>query len=194
MLQLKRSLLVFLGLSLICGLIYPLAVTMTAQAVFREKANGSVIKQENRIVGSQMIGQLFTSSKYFHGRPSATDPQYDASNSGGSNLAPSSAKLVAATRMRIEQIRREDYLMSDTTIPADLVLTSASGLDPHISPASAELQVRRIAMERKIPADALEKMIRQYTEQPLLGIWGKERVNVLLLNMALDGVAKTNAD
>ncbi|MBP7230468.1 MAG: potassium-transporting ATPase subunit KdpC [Syntrophaceae bacterium] len=194
MLQLKRSLLAFLWLSLICGLIYPLVVTVTAQAVFQEKANGSIIKQGNQIMGSQWIGQLFTSSGYFHGRPQASDPQYDASNSGGSNLAPSSAKLIESARKRIEQVRRENDLTADAKIPADLVLTSASGLDPHISPASAELQVRRIAMKRKISEADLRKIIRRYTEQPLLGIWGQERVNVLLLNLALDNACKQNVN
>jgi len=194
MLQLKRSLLAFLWLSLICGLIYPLVVTVIAQAVFTEKSNGGIIKQGNQIMGSQLIGQLFTSPKYFHGRPSATDPQYNAASSGGSNLAPSNAKLIAQAQSRVEQVRRENYLSPDTQIPADLVLTSASGLDPHISPASAELQVLRIAGERKITEAELAKMIRQNTEQPLLGIWGKERVNVLLLNLALDGFVKKSAD
>ena len=139
-------------------------------------------------MGSQLIGQLFTSPKYFHGRPSATDPQYDASNSGGSNLAPSSAKLIAQAQARVEQVRTENGLSADAPVPADLVLTSASGLDPHISPLSAALQVKRIAGERKIPEADLEKIIQQNTEQPLLGIWGKERVNVLQLNLALDGI------
>lgn len=188
MLQLKRSLLAFLWLSLICGLIYPLAVTIIAQTVFTEKSNGSIIKHGKQIMGSQLIGQLFISPKYFHSRPSATDPQYDASNSGGSNLAPSSAKLITQARARVEQVRGENYLSPDTQIPADLVLTSASGLDPHISPASAEIQVLRIAGERKIPEAELMMMIRLNTEQPLLGIGGKERVNVLLLNLALDGI------
>lgn len=194
MLQLKRSLLAFLWLSLICGLIYPLAITMTAQAVFQEKANGSVMKQGSQIMGSQWIGQLFTSPAYFHGRPQASDPPYDASNSGGSNLAPSSAKLIGQAQKRIQQIRGENSLPPDAKIPADLVLTSASGLDPHISPASAELQVRRIATERKISEADLRKMIRRYTEQPLLGIWGQERVNVLLLNLTLDAACKQNVN
>lgn len=188
MLQLKRSLLAFLWLSLICGLIYPLAVTIIAQTVFTEKSNGSIIKHGKQIMGSQLIGQLFISPQYFHSRPSATDPQYDASNSGGSNLAPSSAKLITQARVRVEQVRGENYLSPDTQIPADFVLTSASGLDPHISPASAEIQVLRIAGERKIPEAELMMMIRLNTEQPLLGIGGKERVNVLLLNLALDGI------
>ena len=188
MLQLKRSLLAFLWLSLICGLIYPLVVTFTAQTVFTEQANGSVIKHGNQIMGSRLIGQHFTSPGYFHGRPSATDPQYDASNSGGSNLAPSNAKLIAQVKARVEQVRRGNYLPSDAQIPADLVLTSASGLDPHVSPESAAIQVHRIAVERNIPEVELETMIRQNTEQPLLGIWGKERVNVLKLNLAVDGI------
>ncbi len=194
MLQLKRSLLAFLWLSLICGLIYPLVITIIAQTVFSEKSNGSIIKHGNQIMGSQLIGQLFTSPQYFHGRPSATDPQYDASNSGGSNLAPSNAKFITQVHARIEQVRTENGLPLNTPVPADLVLTSASGLDPHISPVSAELQMRRIAKERKIPEVELEKMIRQNTEQPLLGIWGKERVNVLLLNLALDDYVKKRAD
>lgn len=192
MLQLKRSVVVFLWLSLICGLIYPLVITIIAQTVFSAKSNGSVIKNGHQIMGSQLIGQRFTSPKYFHGRPSATDPQYDASNSGGSNLAPSSAKLIALAQTRVGQARMENGLSAGTPVPADLVLASASGLDPHISPASAELQARRIAGIRKIPEAELEKMIRQYTELPLLGIWGQERVNVLMLNMALDGVVKQN--
>ena len=194
MLQLKRSLLVFLWLSLICGLIYPLIITIAAQTVFTEKANGSIIKHGKQIMGSQLIGQLFTSPGYFHGRPSATDPQYDASNSGGSNLAPSNAKLIAQVQSRVGQARTENGLSANAILPADLVLTSASGLDPHISPLSAKLQIRRIADERKIPEADLEKIIRQSTENPLLGIWGKERVNVLLLNLALDGFLKKSAD
>jgi K+-transporting ATPase ATPase C chain len=188
MLQLKRSLLAFLWLSLICGLIYPLTITIIAQAVFPEQSNGSIIKNWRQIIGSRLIGQQFTSPKYFHGRPQASDPPYDASNSGGSNLAPSSAKLIAQAQSRVEQIRRGNYLSPDTQIPADLVLTSASGLDPHISPLSAALQVTRIANARNITETELEKIIQQNTEQPLLGIWGKERVNVLQLNIALDGI------
>jgi potassium-transporting ATPase KdpC subunit len=188
MLQFKRSLLAFLWLSLICGLIYPLVITIIAQTLFTEKANGSVIKHGNQIMGSQLIGQLFTNSKYFHGRPSATDPQYDASNSGGSNLAPSNAKFIALAQTRVDHARTENGLSAEAPVPADLVLTSASGLDPHISPQSAALQIKRIADARKITEADVEKIIQQNTEQPLLGIWGKERVNVLELNIALDGI------
>lgn len=186
MLQLKRSILIFLWLSFICGLIYPLAVTITAQTVFSEKANGSIIKNGSRIMGSQLIGQLFTSPKYFHGRPQASDPQYNASGSGGSNLGPTNAKLIAQAQERVAQVLTENGLPLDATVPADLVLTSASGLDPHISPASAAIQIRRIAKERKMSESDLAKVIQQNTEKPLLGLWGKERVNVLMLNLALD--------
>jgi K+-transporting ATPase ATPase C chain len=186
MLQMKRSFLVFAGLSLICGLIYPLIITVISQIIFFPESNANVIKKGNIIIGSQQIGQLFTSQKYFHGRPSAADPPYDASNSGGSNLAPSSAKLLGQVKTRIEQVRRENKLPANTPIPADLVLASASGLDPHISPEAALLQVLRIAQERKITLLDIEKMIHQNTQHPFLGIWGKERVHVLNLNIALD--------
>jgi len=186
MLQMKRSLLVFAGLSIICGLIYPLMITAVSQAIFPRQSNANIIKNGDIIIGSQLIGQLFTGPKYFHGRPSATDPPYDASNSGGSNLAPSSAKLLEQVKTRIEQVRRENRLSANTPIPADLVLASASGLDPHISPEAALLQVSRIARERNIPQSVIEKIVQQNTEKPFLGIWGKERVHVLNLNIALD--------
>ena len=186
MLQMKRSLLVFAGLSLICGLIYPLVITAVSQAIFPRQSNANIIKNGDIIIGSQLIGQLFTRPKYFHGRPSAADPPYDASNSGGSNLAPSSAKLIGQVQTRIEQVRRENRLPANTPIPADLVLASASGLDPHISVDAALLQVPRIAQERKITVVNIERMIHQNTQHPFWGIWGKERVHVLNLNIALD--------
>ena len=184
--QLKRAVLVFAGLSLICGLIYPLMITAVSQAIFPRQSNANTIKNGDVIIGSQLIGQLFTGPKYFHGRPSATDTPYDASNSGGSNLAPSSAKLLEQVQTRIEQVRRENRLPANTPIPADLVLASASGLDPHISVDAALLQVPRIAQERKITLLDIEKMIHQNTQHPFWGIWGKERVHVLNLNIALD--------
>ncbi len=186
MLPMKRSLLVFAGLSLICGLIYPLIITAVSQITLFSESNAAVIKKGDMIVGSQQIGQLFTGPKYFHGRPSAIDPPYDAGNSGGSNLAPSSAKLLGQVKARVEQVRRENRLPANTSIPADLVLASASGLDPHISLEAALLQAPRIAQERKITAANIEKMIHQNTQHPFWGIWGKERVHVLNLNIALD--------
>ena len=184
--QLKRSFLVFAGLTLICGLIYPLIITVISQIIFFPESNANVIKKGDIIIGAQQIGQLFTGQKYFHGRPSATNPPYDASNSGGSNLAPSSAKLLEQVQTRIEQVRRENRLPANTPIPADLVLASGSGLDPHISVDAALLQVPRIARERKITLLDIERMIHQNTQHPFWGIWGKERVHVLNLNIALD--------
>jgi K+-transporting ATPase ATPase C chain len=186
MLQMKRSLLVFAGLSLLCGLIYPLAITAISQMIFSAESNANVIKKRDIIIGAQQIGQYFAGPQYFHGRPSATDPPYDASNSSGSNLAPSSAKLLEKVKTRIEQIRRENILPANAPIPADLVLASASGLDPHISVEAALLQAPRVARERKMTAENIEKIIRENTQHPNLGIWGKERVHVLNLNIALD--------
>jgi K+-transporting ATPase ATPase C chain len=188
MLQLKRSILVFMGLSIICGLIYPLGITAVSQAVFPRQSNASIVKNGDLVIGSQLIGQLYTHPEYFHGRPSAIDPPYDASNSMGSNLAPSSAKLLDQVKGRIELVRRENGLPSNMPIPADLVLASASGLDPHISVDAARLQAPRIAGQRKIPQAVIEKIIEQKTEKPLLGIWGSERVNVLQLNIALESI------
>jgi K+-transporting ATPase ATPase C chain len=192
MLQLKRSLLAFVWLTVLCGLIYPLAVTGAARVLFPALSGGSMIKHGETVVGSHLIGQQFIHSEYFHGRPSATDPPYDASNSGASNLAPSNAKLIAQVKNRIRSVRTENNLAADTPIPADLVLTSASGLDPHVSPAAARLQARRVAEKRKIPLTDVERLIKQNTEEPLWGIWGKARVNVLELNLALDAVKTGN--
>jgi potassium-transporting ATPase KdpC subunit len=188
MLQLKRAILVFAGLSIICGLIYPLGVTAVSQVLFPRQSNASIIKTGDIVIGSQLIGQLSTRPEYFHGRPSAIDPPYDASNSSGSNLAPSSAKLLEQVKGRIELVRRENGLPSNMPIPADLVLASASGLDPHISVESALLQAPRIAKARKIPQSAIEKIVHQNTENPFLGFWGSERVNVLQSNIALEQI------
>ncbi|HOW56788.1 MAG TPA: potassium-transporting ATPase subunit KdpC [Smithellaceae bacterium] len=190
MFQWKRSLLMFCGLSLICGLIYPLIITLTANIFFPEKAKGSIIKSGGQAVGSYLIGQQFTSPRYFHGRPSATDPVYDAGNSGGSNLAPSNAKLIAQASGQVQSIRMENDLTAGAAIPAELVLASASGLDPHISPAAAYMQAERVARERSIERSEVEKLIKDNTEEPFLWIWGKERVNILILNLALDGWKK----
>jgi len=188
MLQLKRSILVFAGLSVICGLIYPLGITAVSQAIFPRQSNVSVIKNGDIVIGSHLIGQLFTRAEYFHGRPSATDPPYDASNSSGSNLAPSSVKLLEQVKVRLEQIRQENGLPSNMPVPADLILASASGLDPHISAEVALLQAPRISKERKIPQSVIEKIVEQNVENPFLGIWGMQRVNVLRLNIALDSI------
>jgi K+-transporting ATPase ATPase C chain len=186
MLQLKRSILVFMGLSIICGLIYPLVITAVSQAIFPRQSNAGIINKRDIIIGSELIGQMFTRPEYFHGRPSATDPSYDASNSSGSNLAPSSAKLLKQVKARLEQVRKGNGLPANMPVPADLVLASASGLDPHISVEAALLQVPRIARERKVSESVIEKIVHQNTENPFLEIWGMRRVNVLRLNITLD--------
>jgi K+-transporting ATPase ATPase C chain len=185
--QVKRAIMIFLSLSFLCGLVYPLMMTTIAQVLFPHRAGGSLVMMDGRVAGSELIGQTFREHNYFHGRPSATVPAYDASASSGSNLGPTNAKLLEQVKERIEKVRQENGLVSShAPVPADLVLTSASGLDPHISPASAMLQVQRVARERRLPASEIELLVSRHTERPLLEIWGRERVNVLKLNMALD--------
>jgi K+-transporting ATPase ATPase C chain len=165
---------------------YPLFITGLSQFLFSQKANGSIITSNNKAVGSGLIGQQFNSPKYFHGRPSATEPAYNASGSAGSNLGPTNAHFLEEVRKRVEAVRNANGLPADTLIPADLVLASASGLDPHISVESAMLQVKRIAKERRVSESEVEEMVRRHIEHPLLGMWGEPRVNVLRLNLALD--------
>jgi len=140
----------------------------------------------NRVIGSEFIGQRFKGPKYFHGRPSTTDPAYNASASSGSNCGPSDEKFHNEVKRRIEEVRNQNGLPSNVAVPADLVLASASGLDPHISVEAAMLQVKRIARERRLSESGVEEMLRQSIEPRLLGIWGQPRVNVLKLNLAMD--------
>ena len=185
--QVKRAVIVFLSFSFLCGLVYPLMITAIAQALFPHRAGGSLVMVDGRVAGSELIGQTFREPGYFHGRPSATAPAYNASASSGSNLGPTNAKLLEQVKERIGKVRSENDLASfDAPVPADLVLTSASGLDPHISPASAMLQVQRVASERGLPESEIESLVSRHVEWPLLGVWGRERVNVLKLNTALD--------
>ena len=183
---LKQAILAFSVLAILCGLMYPLFITGLSQFLFPQKANGSIITSGNKAVGSGLIGQQFNSPKYFHGRPSGTEPAYNASSSAGSNLGPTNAHFLEAVKKRVEEVRNANGLPANTPIPADLVLASASRLDPHISIESAVLQVRRIAKERGVPESEIEKMVRRHIEQPLGGLWGEPRVNVLKLNLALD--------
>jgi len=183
---LKQAILAFCALAILCGLMYPLFITALSQFLFPQKANGRIITLDNKAVGSGLIGQQFNSPKYFHGRPSATDPAYNANGSAASNFGPTNAHFLDEVRRRVVEIRNKNGLPANTPIPADLVLASASGLDPHISVASAMLQVRRIAKERGVPESEVEEMARRHIEYPLLGIWGEPRVNVLKLNLALD--------
>ena len=176
----------FILLSVITGLAYPFIVTGIAKAAFPEEASGSLIVKDGKAVGSRLIGQNFTDPKYFWGRPSATGPMpYNAAASGGSNQGPLNPALVDAVKGRIEALKAADP-GNTRPIPADLVNASASGLDPHISPAAADYQAGRVARLRGIDPAALSALVAQYTEGRQWGIFGEPRVNVLALNLALD--------
>jgi K+-transporting ATPase ATPase C chain len=170
-----------LVLTIALGLLYPLAVWGVAQVVFPHEANGSLIEKDGKVVGSALVGQQFTSEKYFHSRPSANN--YDAANSGGTNLGPTSQKLITRVKEDAEILQAEN---PEKKIPADLVTTSASGLDPHISPAAADFQIPRIARARNLSETDLRKLVAQFTENRQFGIFGEPRVNVLKLNLELD--------
>jgi K+-transporting ATPase ATPase C chain len=169
---------------------YTYFVTAVAQITMPDKANGSLLYVDGKVVGSELIGQSFTSPGYFHGRPSALD--YEGDESAGSNLGPTSAKLMEKVSQRVEQVRRENGLAADAPVPADLVLTSASGLDPHISVESAMLQVARVATARGLPEPAVKALVDEHIEPPQLGVLGQEKVNVLKLNLALDELTRGN--
>ncbi len=169
--------------TLLFGLLYPLAVTGLSQLFFPKQANGSLLEKNGQVIGSRLIGQAFTSDKYFHSRPSAAGNGYDASASSGSNLAPTNKQLVDRVAQDVAKLQQEN---PGVPIPADLVTTSGSGLDPDISPAAAEFQIPRIARARGITADALRPVIARHTQPRQWGILGEPRVNVLELNLDLD--------
>lgn len=177
-------------MTLITGIVYPLATTGLAQVLFHEKANGSIAYINQQPVGSLIIGQQFADPRYFQGRPSAAGSGYDAASSSGSNLGPTNQKLMDDIALRVDEIRRQNGLANDAAIPADLATSSASGLDPHISPASAYLQVERVARGRSLSVEIVREAVDKCTEAPQLGILGEPRVNVLKLNMMLDQMAK----
>lgn len=185
---LRPALVLFIALSVITGLLYPLAVTGTAQAVFSHQANGSLILgADGKPVGSELIGQLYADPKNFWGRPSATgEKPYNGLASGGSNQGPLNPALHDAVAERVKALREADP-QQQAQVPIDLVTASASGLDPHISPEAARYQVPRVAKARNIPPEALEALIVRNTDEPWLGFLGEARVNVLELNMALNG-------
>jgi len=172
---------------LLCGL-YPVAIWGISQLLFPHPANGSLIESSDRkIVGSEWLGQNFTSAKYFHPRPSSAGSGYDAANSSGSNLGPTSQKLIDAVKQRVADYRKENGLADDVLVPGDAVTGSGSGLDPHISPKNAALQVSRVAKERGLSPDDVRSEIDKAMDRPSLGILGDAGVNVLKLNVALDG-------
>ena len=182
----RPALILFVILSVVTGLLYPLAVTGVAQAVFSHQANGSLITQNGKVVGSELIGQSFTAPGHFWGRPSATAPMpYNAAASGGSNQGPTNPALVDAVKARIEALRAADP-GNTRAVPVDLVTASASGLDPHISPAAADYQTARVAKARGLPLAQVQTLVQQHTEAPWLGLLGEPRVNVLALNLALN--------
>jgi potassium-transporting ATPase KdpC subunit len=193
--EIRPAIVVLIALTLITGLAYPLAMTGIAKVIFNHQAEGSLIERDGKIVGSALIGQEFKSDKYFHGRLSATtapdpaDPAktvaapYNAANSGGSNLGPSNKALIDRVQGDLDKLKREN---PSAPVPADLVTTSASGLDPDISPEAAYFQVPRVASARNLTQDKVRQLVNDHVEERFLGLLGEPRVNVLLLNLALD--------
>ncbi len=176
--------------TVLCGLAYPLLMTGVAQAAFPRQANGSLVHVNGQAVGSSLVGQNFSDPKYFQPRPSAAGSDgYDASSSSGSNLGPSSQVLIDRVKASLDAIRSENNLAPNALVPVDAVTASASGLDPHISPAYAELQVPRVAKARGMTEDAVRTLVHKYTDGSLLFVAGEPRVNVLRLNIALDEAA-----
>jgi potassium-transporting ATPase KdpC subunit len=197
--EIRPAILILVMLTLITGLAYPLAITEIAGLIFPKQAQGSLIERDGKIVGSALIGQEFKDDKYFHGRPSATtapDPAdstktvpaaYNAANSGGSNLGPTSKALNDRVKEDIDKLKAEN---PSSPVPIDLVTTSGSGLDPDISPEGALFQVPRVAKARNMPEDRVRQLVAENTSGRLAGLLGEPRVNVLALNLALDAAAK----
>lgn len=195
MLALLRPAAVLLGLlTLITGAAFPLAVTGIAQILFPTQANGSLVYQGGRVIGSSLVGQAFGDVRYFWGRPSATSPQaYNAAASAGSNLGPSNPALLTAVQGRLAALRAAEPDQAAVPVPIDLVTTSGSGLDPDISPAAAFYQAHRVARARGLPEDRVRALVEQHIEARSLGVLGEPRVNVLRLNVALDELTRTGA-
>jgi potassium-transporting ATPase KdpC subunit len=196
--EIRPAFVFIVALTIITGLIYPLAMTGIAGVVFPSRSQGSLVERDGKVVGSELIGQVFTKDEYFHGRPSATvapdpndptknvDAPYNAANSGGSNLGPTNQALIDRVKGEVEKLKEEN---SSVPVPIDLVTTTGSGLDPHISPAAALFQVPRVAKARNMPEDRVRQLVQEQTEGRFLGLLGEPRVNVLALNLALDRAA-----
>ena len=202
---LRPALVLNLFFVLVCGLAFPGVITAIAQTVFPKQANGSLVVQDGKVVGSTLLGQTFTKPEYFHSRPSAAGAGYDASNSGGTNLGPTSDKLLNGVhdpknpsgdfdgvKDLVKTYRTENGLAPDALLPADAVTRSASGLDPHISPRNAELQAARVAKARGLSVEQVRVLIRENTEASFAGLFGDSGINVLRLNRALDGMGRRN--
>ena len=178
-------------LTILTGVVYPIAVWGLARSIFPRQAAGSIVVVGNKVVGSSLIGQNFSSPRYFQSRPSAAgDKGYAADNSSGSNLGPTNKALIDAVKLRLKNVVESNPGTDAHQVPIDLVTTSGSGLDPDLSPAGAKIQVARIAKVRDIPADQLNKLVDDHTEKPVLGLFGPSKVNVLKLNVALDEMKK----
>jgi potassium-transporting ATPase KdpC subunit len=187
--QLKHSILFVALFTILAGFLYPLAMTLCGRVFFPKQASGSLVTMNEKTMGSELIGQPFGDVKYFWGRPSATSPfPYNAADSSGSNWGPTNPDLLNAVKIRVEALRKADPEQAGRPVPMDLVTASASGLDPEISPEGAQYQAARVAKDRKIPLEAVEKLIRENTRPRWLGFIGDPGVNVLELNLALDSL------
>ena len=192
-----QSVLQTIAWTVVCGVVYPLAMTVVCQVLFPHQANGSLVQAGGNLVGSELMAQQFTGDRYFWPRPSACT--YGSSPSGlatssGSNLGPTSAQLQTNVTANAKALRSAHHLADDAPVPADLVFASASGLDPHISPEAARFQIARVAAARGLPAERVDALVEQHTESPQWGFLGEARVNVLVLNLALDSVDPKKAN